>query len=100
MSTEVVSTQPKKINLLDFTREGLRAFFNEMGEKPFRAEQIMKWIYQQGVADFDEMTNLNKTLRTKLQSKCEIKAPEIAFQKTAADGTIKFALKLEGGQEV
>ena len=100
MSTEVVSTQPKKINLLDFTREGLRAFFNEMGEKPFRAEQIMKWIYQQGVADFDEMTNLNKTLRTKLQAKCEIKAPEIAFQKTAADGTIKFALKLEGGQEV
>ena len=100
MSTEVVSAQPKKINLLDFTREGLRSFFNEMGEKPFRAEQVMKWIYQQGVADFDEMTNLNKTLRTKLQSKCEIKAPEIAFQKTAADGTIKFALKLEGGQEV
>lgn len=100
MSTEVVSAQPKKINLLDFTREGLRSFFNEMGEKPFRAEQVMKWIYQQGVADFDEMTNLNKTLRTKLQAKCEIKAPEIAFQKTAADGTIKFALKLEGGQEV
>lgn len=100
MSTELVSTQPKKINLLDFTREGLRAFFNDMGEKPFRAEQIMKWVYQQGVADFDEMTNLNKTLRTKLQAKCEIKAPEIAYQKLAEDGTIKFALKLEGGQEV
>jgi 23S rRNA (adenine2503-C2)-methyltransferase len=100
VSTEVVSAQPKKINLLDFTREGLRSFFNEMGEKPFRAEQIMKWIYQQGVADFDKMTNLNKTLRTKLQAKCEIKAPEIAYQKTAVDGTIKFALKLEGGQEV
>jgi 23S rRNA (adenine2503-C2)-methyltransferase len=100
VSTEVVSTQPKKINLLDFTREGLRAFFNDMGEKPFRAEQIMKWVYQQGVADFDEMTNLNKTLRTKLQAKCEIKAPEIAYQKLAEDGTIKFALKLEGGQEV
>jgi 23S rRNA (adenine2503-C2)-methyltransferase len=100
VSTELVSTQPKKINLLDFTREGLRAFFNDMGEKPFRAEQIMKWVYQQGVADFDEMTNLNKTLRTKLQAKCEIKAPEIAYQKLAEDGTIKFALKLEGGQEV
>jgi 23S rRNA (adenine2503-C2)-methyltransferase len=100
VSTELVSTQPKKINLLDFTSEGLRAFFNDMGEKPFRAEQIMKWVYQQGVADFDEMTNLNKTLRTKLQAKCEIKAPEIAYQKLAEDGTIKFALKLEGGQEV
>lgn len=100
MSTEVVSAQPKKINLLDLTRESLRAFFKEMGEKPFRAEQVMKWIYQQGVADFDQMTNLNMALRTKLQSKCEIKAPEIAYQQNATDGTIKFALKLEGGQEV
>jgi 23S rRNA (adenine2503-C2)-methyltransferase len=96
----VVSAQPKKINLLDLTRDGLRAFFNEMGEKPFRAEQVMKWIYQQGVADFEQMTNLNKVLRNKLQARCEVKAPDISFQKTAADGTIKFALKLEGGQEV
>jgi 23S rRNA (adenine2503-C2)-methyltransferase len=100
VSTEVVSAQPKKINLLDLTRDGLRAFFKEMGEKPFRAEQIMKWIYQQGVDDFELMTNLNKVLRTKLQAKCEIKAPEIAYQQNATDGTIKFALKLEGGQEV
>lgn len=100
MTIEVVPAQPKKINLLDLTRDGLRAFFNEMGEKPFRAEQVMKWIYQQGVADFEQMTNLNKALRTKLQAKCEVKAPEIALQKKAADGTIKFALKLEGGQEV
>ncbi|WP_293749549.1 bifunctional tRNA (adenosine(37)-C2)-methyltransferase TrmG/ribosomal RNA large subunit methyltransferase RlmN [uncultured Paraglaciecola sp.] len=98
--TEVVTPQIKKINLLDLTREGLRAFFNEMGEKPFRAEQVMKWIYQQGVADFEQMTNLNKVLRTKLQAKCEVKAPEIAYQQNASDGTIKFALKLEGGQEV
>ncbi|MFT6776540.1 MAG: 23S rRNA (adenine2503-C2)-methyltransferase [Paraglaciecola sp.] len=100
VKTEVLSAQPKKINLLDLTRDGLCTFFNEMGEKPFRAEQIMKWIYQQGVADFEQMTNLNKALRTKLQAKCEIKAPEIAYQQNASDGTIKFALKLEGGQEV
>jgi 23S rRNA (adenine2503-C2)-methyltransferase len=100
VTIEVVPAQPKKINLLDLTRDGLRAFFNEMGEKPFRAEQVMKWIYQQGVAEFEQMTNLNKALRTKLQAKCEVKAPEIAYQKTASDGTIKFALKLEGGQEV
>lgn len=100
MKTEAVSVQPKKINLLDLTRDGLRAFFNEMGEKPFRAEQVMKWIYQQGVADFEQMTNLNKVLRNKLLARCEVKAPEIAHQQQAADGTIKFALKLEGGQEV
>jgi 23S rRNA (adenine2503-C2)-methyltransferase len=98
--TEVVTPQIKKINLLDLTREGLRTFFNEMGEKPFRAEQVMKWIYQQGVSDFEEMTNLNKVLRTKLQEKCEVRAPEIAYQQNATDGTIKFALKLDGGQEV
>jgi 23S rRNA (adenine2503-C2)-methyltransferase len=100
VKTEVVSAQPKKTNLLDLTRDGLRAFFNQMGEKPFRAEQVMKWIYQQGVSDFEQMTNLNKVLRTKLQEKCEVKAPEIAYQQNASDGTIKFALKLEGGQEV
>jgi 23S rRNA (adenine2503-C2)-methyltransferase len=100
VKTEVVSAQPKKINLLDLTRDGLRAFFNDMGEKPFRAEQVMKWIYQQGVSDFEQMTNLNKVLRSKLLDKCEIKAPEIAYQQNASDGTIKFALKLEGGQEV
>jgi 23S rRNA (adenine2503-C2)-methyltransferase len=100
VKTEVVSTQPKKINLLDLTRDGLRAFFNDMGEKPFRAEQVMKWIYQQGVSDFEQMTNLNKVLRNKLLAKCEVKAPEIAYQQNASDGTIKFALKLEGGQEV
>jgi 23S rRNA (adenine2503-C2)-methyltransferase len=100
VKAEVLSVQPKKINLLDLTRDGLRAFFNEMGEKPFRAEQVMKWIYQQGVADFEQMTNLNKVLRNKLLARCEVKAPEIAHQQRAADGTIKFALRLEGGQEV
>ncbi|MFT2093006.1 bifunctional tRNA (adenosine(37)-C2)-methyltransferase TrmG/ribosomal RNA large subunit methyltransferase RlmN [Paraglaciecola sp. 2405UD69-4] len=100
MSTVQASGQPNKTNLLDFNREGLREFFTSMGEKPFRAEQVMKWIYQQGVSDFEQMTNLNKALREKLQNKCEIKAPEIAYQQNASDGTIKFALKLEGGQEV
>lgn len=100
MTTEVVSAQSQKVNLLDFNRAGLRAFFNEMGEKPFRAEQVMKWIYQQGVADFEQMTNLNKALRAKLQARCEVKAPEIAYQQNATDGTIKFALQLAGGQEV
>lgn len=100
VTVEMVSGETKKINLLDFNRAGLRDFFNRLGEKPFRADQVMKWIYQQGVSDFDLMTNLNKTLRTKLQAQCEVKAPEIAYQQNATDGTIKFALKLEGGQEV
>lgn len=90
----------EKVNLLDLDRKSLRAFFTELGEKPFRAEQVMKWIYQQGVDDFTQMTNLNKNLRAKLQERCEIVAPEITVHQQATDGTIKFALTLRGGQEV
>lgn len=89
-----------KINLLDFDRKSLRDFFAEMGEKPFRADQLMKWIYQQGEDDFSKMTNLNKNLRAKLEARCEIAAPEISTFQQASDGTIKFALLLKGGQEV
>lgn len=89
-----------KINLLNLNRQGLRDYFLSIEEKPFRADQLMKWIYQQGESDFSKMSNLNKGLRAKLEQLCEIKAPEIAYQQRATDGTIKFALRLEGGQEV
>lgn len=100
MSAQIPLVNTNKTNLLDFDRAGLRAYFNEMGEKPFRADQLMKWIYQQGIADFEQMTNLNKVLRAKLIANCEVRAPEIAYQQNASDGTIKFALRLDGGQEV
>ncbi|MBT0585734.1 bifunctional tRNA (adenosine(37)-C2)-methyltransferase TrmG/ribosomal RNA large subunit methyltransferase RlmN [Alteromonas oceanisediminis] len=90
----------KKVNLLNFNRKALREYFASIGEKTFRADQLMKWIYQQGESDFAKMTNLNKDLRAKLIAQCEVKAPEIAYHQQASDGTIKFALKLEGGQEV
>jgi 23S rRNA (adenine2503-C2)-methyltransferase len=100
VSAQIPLVNANKTNLLDFDRAGLRAYFSEIGEKPFRADQVMKWIYQQGIADFEQMTNLNKVLRTKLIANCEVRAPEIAYQQNATDGTIKFALRLEGGQEV
>ena len=96
----VKSGSEAKVNLLDFNRQSLRDFFSELGEKPFRADQLMKWIYQQGEDDFSKMTNLNKNLRAKLQDRCEIRAPEISTFQQASDGTIKFALLLDGGQEV
>lgn len=89
-----------KVNLLDYDRKGLRNLFAEMGEKPFRADQLMRWIYQEGVDDFAEMTNFNKDLRAKLTARCEIVAPEIKLYQEASDGTIKFALTIAGGQEV
>ena len=90
----------KKINLLDLDRKAMRALFTEMGEKPFRADQLMKWLYHFGVSDFEEMNNINKALRAKLARKCEVVAPEISSFQKSEDGTIKFAINVGQGQEV
>lgn len=90
----------KKVNLLNFDHQMMRDFFAEIGEKAFRADQVMKWIYHFGYDDFEMMTNLNKVLRQKLARLCEIKAPIISEKQVSEDGTIKYALLLEGGQEV
>lgn len=95
-----MSAAEKKINLLDLTREGMRELFVSWGEKPFRGDQVMKWMYHFGTDNFDEMSNINKKLKAKLHAECEIKAPEISVKQVASDGTIKYALVLEGGQEV
>jgi len=89
-----------KINLLNFDHQMMREYFSSIGEKPFRADQIMKWIYHFGYDDFEQMTNINKKLREKLQRNCEISAPIISEKQVSSDGTIKYALQLEGGQEV
>lgn len=95
-----MATTEKKINLLDLNREGMRELFASFGEKPFRADQVMKWIYHFGVDDFEQMSNINKKLKAKLTAECEIRAPEISVKQVASDGTIKYALLLDGGQEV
>ena len=87
----------KKINLLDYTSEDLKAFFLERGEKPFRATQIIKWIHQHGVSNFDEMSNVSKALREELSSFAEIRAPEIAIDDKSKDGTHKWLLRLDDG---
>ncbi|OOF65922.1 bifunctional tRNA (adenosine(37)-C2)-methyltransferase TrmG/ribosomal RNA large subunit methyltransferase RlmN [Rodentibacter sp. Ppn85] len=92
-------TSNKKINLMDLTRRQMREFFQELGEKPFRADQLVKWIYHFGEDDFDNMTNINKKLREKLKSVAEIKAPEVAVEQRSADGTIKWAMQV-GDQQV
>jgi len=86
-----------KINLLDFDRQGLEAFFAEIGEKGFRATQVLKWFYQFGVDDFDAMSNLSKALREKLKDKAEIRVPEIINEQHSADGTSKWLLQLDSG---
>ncbi|WMS88863.1 23S rRNA (adenine(2503)-C(2))-methyltransferase RlmN [Pleionea litopenaei] len=89
-----------KVNLLNLNRDGLTQFFLEMGEKPFRATQVMKWIHHMGVDDFDQMTNLSKALRTKLSEVAYIQGPEAIAEQISDDGTIKWALSLNGGQAI
>jgi 23S rRNA (adenine2503-C2)-methyltransferase len=86
-----------KVNLLNLDQSGLQAFFVEQGEKAFRATQVMKWIYQFGVDDFDAMTNLGKGLREKLQQVSEIRPPEVVSEQRSADGTIKWLLRVDNG---
>lgn len=72
----------------------MEAFFIEMGEKPFRATQLLQWIHQKRVTDFDEMTNLSKTLRSWLKEHCEVLVPEVVFEQKSKDGTRKWLLQL------
>ncbi|KGQ43748.1 ribosomal RNA large subunit methyltransferase N [Gallibacterium anatis] len=89
----------EKTNLLNLTRQEMRHFLADLGEKPFRADQIMKWIYYYGEDNFDNMTNINKVLREKLKQVAEIKAPEIAVEQRSFDGTIKWAMQV-GDQQI
>ena len=90
-----------KTNLLDLDREGLERFFADtLGEKRFRAQQVMKWIYHRHVTDFAEMTDLGKALREKLEQHAEVVPPKILFEKPAADGTYKWLLGMDGGNAI
>lgn len=84
-----------KVNLLDLDRRGLKALFIDMGEKAYRATQIMQWIYQFGTADFDAMTNLSKGFRQWLKTNTEIRVPEIITEQCANDGTLKWLLRVD-----
>lgn len=98
MNTPSAELSPAKVNLLGLDAEGLAQFFASIGEKPFRAAQVLKWIHQQGIADFEQMTNLSKALRVKLLEVAEVRGPESVVEQHSDDGTIKWALKLSDGQ--
>ena len=86
-----------QVNLLDYDEAGLTRFFEQRGEKKFRAQQIIKWVHQQGVVDFESMTNLSKRLREQLSSDTEIRPPEIEASQQSADGTRKWLMRVDQG---
>ena len=86
-----------KVNLLGLTQSGMEQFFESIGEKRFRAGQVMKWIHHFGVDDFDAMSNLGKALREKLKGCAEIRGPEIVSQDISSDGTRKWVVRVASG---
>jgi len=98
MSTAVISTtQQPRVNLLGLSLRQMEQYFLEMGEKKFRAQQVLKWIHHAGVTDISEMTNLGKALREKLQAVAEVRPPEIVSQHDSSDGTRKWVIRVDGG---
>jgi 23S rRNA (adenine2503-C2)-methyltransferase len=98
-------TQPvasaNKVNLLGFDRSGMEAFFVEtLGEKRYRAHQVMKWIYHYFADDFDKMTDLGKALRGKLAEVCEVRVPKAQVDQQSTDGTRKWLLSLDGANGI
>ncbi len=93
--THSLSVPGNKVDLLGMDREQMGAYFVEIGEKPFRATQVMKWIHQMGVSDFGEMTNLSKALREKLTRLAQVRTPKILAEQHSDDGTIKWLLEVD-----
>lgn len=87
-------------NLLNYDAQGLANFCAEIGEKPFRAKQLLRWIHQTGKSDFVEMSDLAKVLREKLSTLAVIESPEIISDHTAEDGTRKWLLSVGTGNGI
>jgi 23S rRNA (adenine2503-C2)-methyltransferase len=93
-------TNAETVNLLDFDADGLAAYCASLGEKAFRAKQLQRWIHQGGAADFDAMTDLAKSLRSKLAQRAEIRSPLVASDNISTDGTRKWLVDVGNGNAV
>ncbi|HXA47319.1 MAG TPA: 23S rRNA (adenine(2503)-C(2))-methyltransferase RlmN, partial [Burkholderiaceae bacterium] len=87
-------------NLLDLDPEQLIAYCGELGEKPFRAKQLQRWIHQFGVGNFEAMTDLAKSLRDKLATRAFVASPAVISDHTSTDGTRKWLLDVGQGNAV
>jgi 23S rRNA (adenine2503-C2)-methyltransferase len=95
-----VNTSTNRVNLLDFDEAGLRDFFVSIGEQPFRAQQVLKWVYHHAETDIGVMTDLGIVLRQKLSLIAEIKLPKIIREQRSNDGTLKWLIGFHGGNAI
>jgi len=88
---------PAPRNLLGLNREHLEAAFTQMGERAFRAAQLLKWVHQHGQTDFRAMSNLSKPLRERLAGEACLRLPEVVREQRSGDGTVKWLLRVDSG---
>lgn len=88
------------VNLLNFNQPQLAQWFSEIGEKPFRAKQVMRWMHHYGVHDFDEMTDIAKTLRLKLHEAAQIALPDVQLEQVSNDGTRKWLIGTDAANSI
>jgi len=93
-------TDGNKINLAGLTLSGLTCFFEDLGEKPFRASQVMKWIHQRGVTDINLMSDISKVLRERLHEIGEIRLPDVRDEFFSTDGSRKWIVEVASGSRV
>jgi 23S rRNA (adenine2503-C2)-methyltransferase len=91
---------PQSTNLIGMPRGALEAWFAQVGEKPFRARQLMNWVYRRGVGDFDAMTDLGRNLRATLAARAAIRVPDVLSAQQSADGTRKWLLRMDAAQGI
>ena len=99
-TTDTKTPAMSKTNLLGLSKEALEAFFESLGEKKFRAVQVMKWIYQYGVTDFFLMSNLSNKLKALLDERACVVPPTVKYKEFSKDGTRKWVFEVAGGSLV
>jgi 23S rRNA (adenine2503-C2)-methyltransferase len=97
---EFVDPSSGRVNLLGLSPSRMADFCEAIGEKRFRAQQLLRWIHQLGVADFHEMTNISKGLRSLLAEVAEVRAPQVVHQADSSDGTRKWVMEVSGGARI
>ncbi len=91
---------PVQVNLVDLAMADLASFFEGLGEKPFRAQQLVRWVHQRGIVDFDAMTDFSLKLRKQLHERANIAFPELAMERKSSDGTLKWLIRLAHGDMI
>jgi 23S rRNA (adenine2503-C2)-methyltransferase len=94
----MITAATERTNLLGLPRPALEEFVSQVGSRPFRARQLMQWVYKRGVSSFADMTDLAKDFRTRLAQAAEVRAPQIVSVQRSADATCKWSLRADAGQ--